>query len=81
MILFDSRSIHGGKICEPSEQYKLENENKLARLAMTVTMVPRELEKPGIKQRRMDAFKSRIGLTHWPQEYNKSGFGTMARNI
>ena len=55
--------------------------NKLARLAMTVTMVPRDKQSAMNKERRLNAFKSRIGLTHWPQEYNKSAFGSMAMNI
>lgn len=41
MLLFDSRSIHGGKIQEPSQAFKEEYEGKLVRLAMTVTMVPK----------------------------------------
>lgn len=48
---------------------------------MTVTMVPRDLEKQGMRERRLNAFKARVGLTHWPQEYNTSSFGVMTRNI
>jgi ectoine hydroxylase-related dioxygenase (phytanoyl-CoA dioxygenase family) len=81
LILFDSRTIHGGKINDPSPAFKENNMNQLARLAMTVTMVPRDKQSAMNKERRLNAFKSRIGLTHWPQEYNKSAFGTMAMNI
>lgn len=48
---------------------------------MTVTMVPKDLAKPEIRNKRLNAFQNRIGLTHWPQEFNKSGFGTIAQNI
>lgn len=48
---------------------------------MTVTMVPRLYEKVGVKQKRKNAFLNRIGLTHWPQQYNKSGFGIISKNI
>lgn len=81
MILFDSRTIHGGKINSPSQAFMEEYDRKLARLAMTVTMVPKDLASKEIRAKRMGAFESRIGLTHWPQEFNKSGFGTVAQNI
>lgn len=81
MILFDSRTIHGGKINQPSEPFKAANMNQLVRLAMTVTMVPRDLSSNFNRERRVNAFKQRVGLTHWPQEFNKSPFGTMAVNI
>jgi hypothetical protein len=81
LLLFDSRTIHGGKVCTPSEAYQQEHEGKLVRLAMTVTMVPKDLCTPEIREKRMWAFNNRIGLTHWPQEFNKSGFGTSAKNI
>ena len=48
---------------------------------MTVTMVPRDLSNEFHRQKRLDAFNDKIGLTHWPQEFNKSGFGTFAKNI
>ena len=79
--MWDSRTIHGGKINEPTPAFKEENMNKLARLVMTVTMVPRAQQSAMNRERRLNAFKSRIGLTHWPQEYNKSAFGTVAMNI
>ena len=81
LILFDSRTIHGGKINEPSQEFKDQNVNNLVRLAMTVTMVPRSKQTQMNRERRLNAFKSRVGLTHWPQEYNKSAFGTMSKNI
>ena len=56
-------------------------DTKLARLAMTVTMVPKDLASKEIRAKRLGAFESRIGLTHWPQEFNKSSFGTVAQNI
>lgn len=55
--------------------------NKLVRMAQTVAMVPRDMQSAMNRERRMNAFKQRIGLTHWPQEYNKSAFGVMAVNI
>lgn len=48
---------------------------------MTVTMVPKIYASEDIRKKRLGAFQNRIGLTHWPQEFNKSSFGTMAKNI
>jgi ectoine hydroxylase-related dioxygenase (phytanoyl-CoA dioxygenase family) len=56
MLLFDSRTIHGGRIDTPSEAFKEEYENKLARLAMTVTMVPKAYASPEIRKKRLGAF-------------------------
>jgi hypothetical protein len=48
---------------------------------MTVTMVPKHFAEERILQKRREAFKNRIALTHWPHEYNVSGMGTIARDI
>lgn len=82
LILFDSRSIHGGSVnAAPSPAFMEAHEGQLVRLAMTVTMVPKDLASPEVRAKRLGAFQNRIGLTHWPQEFNKSGFGTVAQNI
>lgn len=81
LILFDSRTIHGGKINDPSQHFKETNMNNLVRLAMTVCMVPRNLQTNMNQEKRKNAFKAKVGLTHWPQEFNKSSFGIMAVNI
>jgi hypothetical protein len=48
---------------------------------MTVTMVPKYYASQAIRAKRLWAFQNRIGLTHWPQEFNKSGFGGVVENI
>lgn len=68
-------------ICNPNEEFKIDNVNQLVRLALTVTMVSKYLQSQLNRQRRLNAFKDRIGLTHWPQEFNKSGFGSYTPNI
>lgn len=57
--------IHGGKICEPTEEFKENNMTDFVRLSMTVTMVPREWTSKEILAARKKAFKDKIGLTHW----------------
>ncbi len=42
LVLWDSRTVHGGKInFQPDEDYKKEKMNDLVRIAVTVSMVPR----------------------------------------
>ena len=81
LILWDSRTAHGGKINQPTEEYKAKHSNELVRLAMTVTMQPRKENGQMMRERRLAAFKKQIGLTHWPNEYNTSSFGVMTPNI
>lgn len=42
---------------------------------MTVTMVPREWAPPNVIDKRIKAFEDKVGLTHWPHEFHKSGMG------
>ncbi len=48
---------------------------------MTVTMVPRKWASESILNLRQKAFENKIGLTHWPHEYNKSGMGGFISGI
>lgn len=41
LILWDSRTVHGGKICQPDNDFKQKYKNELVRLSVTVAMVPR----------------------------------------
>ena len=43
LVLWDSRTVHGGKICrQQNEEFMKERQNELVRIAVTVSMVPRE---------------------------------------
>lgn len=79
LILWDSRTVHGGLVLQPSEEFKNnKGKNELVRLAMRITMVPRSLASNPVLERRRKAFTDRIALIHWSREYNVSGMGKVA---
>lgn len=75
LILWDSRTIHGGLICEPSADFKEKNTNDFVRLAMTVTMLPRESASEEVLELRKVAFMNKKAHTHWANETNSNQMG------
>ena len=57
LVLWDSRTVHGGKLnFNLSEDFKKEKQNELVRIAVTVSMVPREWCSEGVLQLRKSYF-------------------------
>ena len=75
LILWDSRTVHGGKICSPSEEFQNTHQNDFVRLSLTVTMLPRSSASEEVLEQRKIAFMNRTGHTHWANETKKSGMG------
>ena len=67
LILWDSRTIHGGKV---GSGLKIDTE-ELARLSFTVCYTKKENLTPDLKQNRIKAFENQISTTHWPAECEK----------
>ena len=70
LILWDSRTIHGGYIGKGP----LPKEDRLLRLSMTVTMTPfskwDKEKNANLLEKRMWAVNKGCTTTHWPFEYN-----------
>lgn len=70
LILWDSRTIHGGFV---GNGKNVKAETGLARLAMTVCMTPNSFATDEIRELRMKAFEKGLTTTHWPHEYHIHG--------
>lgn len=70
LILWDSRTVHGGFIGTPSEEMKQQALTELARLSFCVCMSPRSFATPNALAARKDAFDRGINTTHWPHEFH-----------
>ena len=81
LILWDSRTIHGGLIINPTEEFKAQHKDHLVRLSLTVSMMPKSSATEEVLKKRRMAFEKRIGLTHWANEFVKGGMGVMAPKI
>jgi len=87
MILWDSRTIHGGRVGtgEVSEEVasgKSDEPITLARLSLTVCMTGKDRVKPEqqyILKRRLKGFNQGDTTTHWPFEYRANNFGLANR--
>jgi hypothetical protein len=44
-------------------------------------MTPKSLASERVLEMRRKAFDKKIGLTHWPHEYNEAGMNILAKNI
>ena len=64
LILWDSRTIHGGRVGTG----KKNNTSELCRLSQTICMTPRSMATPNILAGRILAFQHGIGTSHWPHE-------------
>ena len=72
LILWDSRTIHGGLVgtADPSHPPSLfpSGTASLARLAVTVSMVPRKRAKENVLKKRREGFEKGWGFNHMPWE-------------
>jgi len=75
LILWDSRTIHGGVIGIGKDRDS-DTVPQLARMSMTVCMVPKERATTTILEARRDGFIKGYGFTHWPDEINVSSYGS-----
>jgi len=74
LILWDSRTIHGGLLGvgkDPATDTVLQ----LARMSMTVCMVPKERATSDVLEARREGFIKGYGFTHWPDEINITSYG------
>jgi len=66
IILWDSRTIHGGKV---GKGCKTTKENPvLPRMSMTVCMLPRSTATEDVLTGRREGFLKGYGFTHWPNK-------------
>ena len=72
MILWDSRTVHGGTVYENGlsgeEADKYEG---LARLSFTVCMTQRNRASKEVLEARRQAFEKGYPTSHWPHEFSK----------
>jgi len=81
LILWDSRTIHGGHVGTGKEKDNNTNP-ELTRLSLTVCMSPLSKATPQVLEKRRLAFKNGWTLTHWPYEFNRHTMGnTNGSNI
>ncbi|KAK3257300.1 hypothetical protein CYMTET_33608 [Cymbomonas tetramitiformis] len=86
LILWDSRTVHGGKVgngegAGPVERAACtEVASRLARLSVPVCMQPRAWASPEVHQQRKEAFQRGSALSHWASELSGSGSHHCARN-
>ena len=71
LILWDSRTIHGGKV-GPAAAGLREETPKLTRMSVTVAMTPREWASLEVQDRRRKGFNSGISFNHCPHEAGTS---------
>eukprot|EP00301_Raphidiophrys_heterophryoidea_P022629 c6746_g1_i2.p3 GENE.c6746_g1_i2~~c6746_g1_i2.p3 ORF type:complete len:101 (-),score=22.59 c6746_g1_i2:166-468(-) len=75
MILWDSRTLHGGKVGDGQVDQEVKDRVDFARLVLTVCMTPKSKATRRVLHQREEAFKRGITLTHWPHEFVPQGFG------
>jgi hypothetical protein len=73
LILWDSRTIHGG-VVGTGKDPETDTVPRLARLSMTVCMVPRSRASPEVLERRKQGFQQGLGFTHWPNEVRVTSY-------
>jgi len=74
LILWDSRTIHGG-LLGVGKDPATDTVPKLARMSMTVCMVPKERATSDVLEARREGFIKGYGFTHWPDEINITSRG------
>eukprot|EP00300_Choanocystis_sp_HF-7_P016643 c19475_g1_i2.p2 GENE.c19475_g1_i2~~c19475_g1_i2.p2 ORF type:complete len:103 (+),score=10.69 c19475_g1_i2:588-896(+) len=67
MILWDSRTIHGGRVGSGNA---FQGTTELCRLVLTVCMLPKAGTPERILKLRQQAVQEQITLTHWANEYH-----------
>ena len=89
LILWDSRTIHGGRVGNARAKYHNQKETDsrclaesakvdLARLAVTVCMTPKNLAPKGVLAARKNGFEKGCTFTHWPHEAILTGMWSSA---
>jgi len=68
LILWDSRTIHGGLVGTGGT----EESNELVRASLTVCMMPKSKVPEKIAARRREAYERGWTLTHWPTEFHQN---------
>jgi len=76
LILWDSRTIHGGLLGSGKDPDK-DTVPQLCRMSQTVCMVPKERATPEVLEARREGFIKGYGFTHWPDEINVSSYGSL----
>ena len=76
LVLWDSRTIHGGRVGDGQVE-SLPRSLDLARLSVTVAMVPRARATPEVLQARREGFLKGRNFNHSPHEAGTSS-GTVA---
>lgn len=76
LILWDSRTVHGGLVGTGDAQEIQANSSELARLAVAVSMVPRAWAGQLVQQARIEGFQHGRTFNHSPHEAGTSS-GTM----
>lgn len=74
LILWDSRTIHGGNIGTGESEPR--NPPKLARMTQTVCMLPRASATQDVLERRKSGFQNGYGFTHWANEIHITSYGS-----
>jgi len=77
LILWDSRTIHGGLVGTGKDRDGVPEETRVARMSMTVCMVPKERASEEVLRARREGFVKGYGFTHWPDEVNITNYGGM----
>lgn len=73
LILWDSRTVHGGKV---GTGFPENFQQELARLAVTVCMTPRDFARERVLSMRREGFLKGKTFTHWPHEARWTSSGS-----
>jgi hypothetical protein len=76
LILWDARTIHGGVVGTGDVSGVNPDSTELARLAVVVSMVPRDKASPSVQQARVEGFRKGKSFNHSPHEAGTSA-GTL----
>lgn len=68
MILWDSRTIHGGLVGPGKQARDFDGNETLSRLSLTVCMVERIRATADALKKKQTAFELGKASTHWPHE-------------
>uniref|UniRef100_A0A7S2IG43 Phytanoyl-CoA dioxygenase n=1 Tax=Helicotheca tamesis TaxID=374047 RepID=A0A7S2IG43_9STRA len=68
LILWDSRTVHGGVVGTGEIRKEDKHKAQLARLSIPVCMTPRSWASKEVLQQRKEAFETGACMTHWPHE-------------
>ena len=81
MLLWDSRTVHGGRIGEGLKNDEADQHQGLARLSFTVCMTQRSRASEMVLIKRRQAFDNGFPTSHWPHEYSKQSMGNYRLDV